>query len=102
MSTSRCGAGRRSPESRQCCSPMGGASMRWPNNETGRASMRDRRPKPTRLKLLTGNPGKRPLKEDEPRPEPAVPECPPELSPLARQEWDRLTGELDALRMLTN
>ena len=31
--------------------------------------MRGRRPKPTRLKMLTGNPGKRPLNDDEPRPE---------------------------------
>ena len=64
--------------------------------------MRGRRPKPTRLKLLTGNPGKRPMNQDEPRPEPNIPECPPELSPLARKEWDRLAGELSALRMLTN
>jgi P27 family predicted phage terminase small subunit len=64
--------------------------------------MRGRRPKPTRLKLLTGNPGKRPMNHDEPRPEAAIPECPPELSPLARKEWDRLVGELSSLRMLTN
>src|SRR5438552_14304431 len=64
--------------------------------------MRGRRPKPTRLKMLTGNPGKRPLNADEPRPEANVPECPPELGPLAKQEWDRLVGELAALRLLTN
>jgi P27 family predicted phage terminase small subunit len=64
--------------------------------------MRGRRPKPTRLKLLTGNPGKRPLNDSEPKPEPAAPECPPELGPVARAEWDRLVGELTALRMLTN
>jgi P27 family predicted phage terminase small subunit len=63
--------------------------------------MRGRRPKPTRLKLLTGNPGKRPMNRNEPRPEEAIPECPPELSPLARKEWDRLVGELSSLRMLT-
>jgi P27 family predicted phage terminase small subunit len=64
--------------------------------------MRGRRPKPTRLKLLTGNPGKRPMNENEPKPELTIPECPTELSPLARKEWDRLVGELTALRMLTN
>jgi P27 family predicted phage terminase small subunit len=64
--------------------------------------MRGRRPKPTRLKVLTGNPGKRPLNEDEPHPEPAVPECPPELGEAARREWDRLVHELAALRLLTN
>jgi len=64
--------------------------------------MRGRRPTPTRLKMLTGNPGKRPLNQDEPRPEANIPECPPELGPVARAEWDRLVGELAALRLLTN
>ena len=64
--------------------------------------MRGRKPTPTRLKVLTGNPGKRPLNRDEPRPEPALPDCPPELSPAAQAEWHRLAGELAALRVLTN
>jgi P27 family predicted phage terminase small subunit len=64
--------------------------------------MRGRRPKPTRLKVLTGNPGKRPLNMNEPRPESAVPECPVELGPVARREWDRLAIELSSLRILTN
>ncbi len=50
--------------------------------------MRGRRPKPSRIKALTGNPGKRPLNSHEPQP--AVPECPSELSLAARQEWARL------------
>jgi P27 family predicted phage terminase small subunit len=54
------------------------------------------------MKVLTGNPGKRPLNHGEPRPEPAIPECPPELGQVARLEWDRLSGELGALRLLTN
>jgi len=64
--------------------------------------MRGRRPKPTRLKLLSGNPGKRPLNKHEPRPDPAVPDCPTELGPVARQEWDRLAGELEKLKILTS
>jgi P27 family predicted phage terminase small subunit len=52
--------------------------------------------------MLTGNPGKRPLNGNEPRPAAAVPECPEELGPLARTEWNRLVGELSALRLLTN
>jgi P27 family predicted phage terminase small subunit len=64
--------------------------------------MRGRKPKPTRLKILTGNPGKRPLNLNEPRPQPAVPECPPELSPAAQREWQRLVGELASLNVLTN
>jgi P27 family predicted phage terminase small subunit len=49
-----------------------------------------------------GNPGKRPLNENEPRPEPEIPECPPELGPVAQKEWHRLVGELASLRILTN
>jgi P27 family predicted phage terminase small subunit len=64
--------------------------------------MRGRRPKPTRLKVLTGNPGKRPLNNGEPRPEVAIPDCPAELGETARREWNRLVGELAALKLLTN
>jgi hypothetical protein len=46
--------------------------------------MRGRRPKPTPVKVLTGNPGKRPLNKNEPRPDVLIPECPPELGPVAR------------------
>src|SRR4051794_32040209 len=63
--------------------------------------MRGRPPKPSRIKALTGNPGKRPLNAHEPRPAPAVPECPPELSALARQEWVRLSAELSKLNLIT-
>jgi P27 family predicted phage terminase small subunit len=54
------------------------------------------------VKVLTGNPGKRPLNLDEPRPEPTAPECPAELGPVAQREWNRLVGELTKLRLLTN
>ena len=64
--------------------------------------MRGRRPKPTRLKVLTGNPGKRPLNMNEPRPDAVIPDCPPELGPVAQREWSRLVGELTALKLLTN
>jgi phage terminase small subunit len=64
--------------------------------------MRGRRPKPSRIKALTGNPGKRPLNAQEPRPEPALPECPPELSPASRREWERLSAELSKLNLVTN
>ena len=64
--------------------------------------MRGRKPTPTRLKVLTGNPGKRTLNEHELDPEPAIPDCPPELGAVAKQEWGRLAGELGKLRILTN
>jgi P27 family predicted phage terminase small subunit len=64
--------------------------------------MRGRRPKPTRVKVLTGNPGKRPLNQLEPRPEPAIPDCPPQLGDVAQREWNRLVHELAPLRLMTN
>jgi P27 family predicted phage terminase small subunit len=64
--------------------------------------MRGRKPVPTHLKAITGNAGKRPLNAEEPRPELNVPECPIQLGPIARGEWDRLSKELVTLRLLTN
>jgi P27 family predicted phage terminase small subunit len=64
--------------------------------------MRGRRPKPSRIKALTGNPGKRPINVHEPRPVPALPDCPPELSPAGRQEWARLSAELSKLNLITH
>ena len=51
---------------------------------------------------MTGNPGKRPLNIREPRPEQALPDCPPELSPTAQREWARLIAELAKLGLITN
>lgn len=50
--------------------------------------MRGRKPKPTFLKLITGNPGKRELNLDEPVPAGALLEAPATLSPRAREIWD--------------
>jgi len=48
---------------------------------------------PTRLKLLAGNPGKRPVGEPEPEPASRLPEPPEHLSDEAKREWLRV-GEL--------
>jgi P27 family predicted phage terminase small subunit len=64
--------------------------------------MRGRRPKPTQVEVLTGNPGKRPLNTEEPKPETAIPDCPVELGPGARAEWDRLSSQLGKLKLLTD
>lgn len=53
------------------------------------------------MKVLTGNPGKRPMNKYEPKPEPIIPECPTELGPVARREWNRLASELVKLKLLT-
>ena len=62
--------------------------------------MRGRKPKPTRLKLLDGNPGKRPIGR-EPQPPQSQPSCPAHLSPSAKAEWKRLAKSLNKVGMLT-
>jgi len=59
-------------------------------------------PQPTNLRILRGNPGKRPIKP-EPQPErPAEPpEAPAFLVDYARDEWCRVVGELHRLKLLT-
>jgi P27 family predicted phage terminase small subunit len=52
------------------------------------------RPKPTHLKLITGNPGRRPLPVGEARLAAALPSAPPHLSPDAVTEWERVAQEL--------
>jgi P27 family predicted phage terminase small subunit len=63
--------------------------------------MRGRKPKPTPLKILTGNPGKRPLNGQEPLPKRGRPVCPAFLSAGAKSQWRRLVPELDRLGLLT-
>src|SRR3954453_8502352 len=63
--------------------------------------MRGRKPNPTHLKLLHGNPSKRALNAPEPKPERRAPTCPSHLCPSAKAEWKRLAAQLTALRILT-
>ncbi|MBI1291334.1 phage terminase small subunit P27 family [bacterium] len=63
--------------------------------------MRGRKPKPTVLKLIEGNPGKRRINGREPRPPASVPTCPAHLSPTAKTEWKRLARMLNETGLLT-
>lgn len=63
--------------------------------------MRGRKPTPTNLKLIRGNPGKRPMRMDEFRPERAIPRCPTHLKGESRKEWKRITEELDKYGMIS-
>jgi P27 family predicted phage terminase small subunit len=58
-----------------------------------------RKPKPTALKMLEGNPGKRKLNRNEPKFS-GAPTCPTWLNKSAKKEWKRVTAELRALDML--
>ena len=57
--------------------------------------------KPTAVKVLEGNPGKRPLNMYEPVPEKKAPECPSWLNDEAKEEWDRLADKMVNLGTLT-
>lgn len=60
------------------------------------------RPKtPTSLKVLNGNPGKRPLNKNEPKPKPKIPACPNWLNEDAKKAWKQLAPELKKLGLLT-
>ena len=63
--------------------------------------MKGRRPTPTNLKVLHGNPGKRPLNTHEPKPPPAAPAMPHTMSSEAEREWRRVVPVLDRLGLLT-
>lgn len=63
--------------------------------------MRGRKPKPTRLKLIEGNPGRRPINGNEPRPPSEKPTCPAHLSSTAKAEWKRLAESLNRIGLLT-
>jgi P27 family predicted phage terminase small subunit len=64
--------------------------------------MRGRKPVPTALKLLRGNPGKRGVNRLEPKPARLKPDCPPELVDKdARGEWIRSIQPAIVLNQIT-
>lgn len=67
----------------------------------GIKGVQGRKPKPTALKLLAGNPGKRAINKDEPKLRPAIPSCPRELSLRVKREWRKLAVQLYEAGVLT-
>ena len=65
--------------------------------------MRGRPPKPTSLKLVTGNPGKRPVNKQEPDPDYLTNLAAPDwLPPAAALVWDEVIPHLRAAKLVTN
>ena len=64
-------------------------------------AQRGRKPKPTAIKVLEGNPGKRELNLYEPKPNKKMPKCPDWLDDEAKEEWKRLAKNLNELGLLT-
>lgn len=60
-----------------------------------------RRPKPTAIRRLEGNRGKRAWNHDEPEPPDGIPRCPKHLAPVARTEWRRVARALYSMGVLT-
>lgn len=61
------------------------------------------RPVPTKIKLLTGNPGRYPINKNEPEPLRGIPAMPKWLSefPVAVEEWERESTILHGMGILT-
>ena len=57
-------------------------------------------PKPTAIKIATGNPGKRPLNRHEPKPG-GIAVCPRHLPKIAKREFRRVNRELKVLGLST-
>ena len=60
-----------------------------------------KRNKPTQLKIIEGNPGKRPLPDDEPKPRPTMPECPDGLDDGAKEVWSQYAPIIHRMGLLT-
>lgn len=64
--------------------------------------MRGRKPTPTALKMVRGNPGGRPLNKNEPMPPPAEIDVAPDwLSPDAATHWPLVAKQLHGAGLLT-
>ena len=64
-------------------------------------AQKGRKPKPTALKQLEGNPGRRPLNSNEPKPCKKAPRCPLWLEVEAKKEWKRMVKILEHMGLLT-
>ena len=57
--------------------------------------------KPTQLKVIEGNRGKRELPKDEPKPQPTAPPTPKDIDTAAKKTWNRLAPIAERLGLLT-
>jgi P27 family predicted phage terminase small subunit len=64
-------------------------------------AMAEQKTTPAGLKEIARSEHKRLSRTNEPTP-PRILECPPELGPAARQEWDRIVGELMSKGVLSS
>ena len=58
-------------------------------------------PKPTALRIVEGNPGKRAINKQEPKPPPGIPKCPSHIPSVAKSLWRELAPLLANMGVLT-
>ncbi|EAA7555987.1 phage terminase small subunit P27 family [Salmonella enterica subsp. diarizonae] len=63
--------------------------------------MAGRRPKPSQLKVVAGNPGKRKINDKEPAPAHEIPSPPSHLTDWGKVAWGKLTVLLDGMGVMT-
>jgi|SRR3990172_8314970 len=63
--------------------------------------MRGRKPIPTHLKVIAGNPGKRSINTAEPEPRKKTPGCPKHLNGAAKAEWRSVSRKLARYGLLS-
>ena len=66
------------------------------------AQARGQKPKPRRLKIVEGNPGKRALNKNEPMPDVEKPVAPDVLSDAASVHWGTVVQQLYDAKIMTN
>ena len=64
--------------------------------------MRGRKPVPTALKLIRGNPGHRKINKDEPVPDTVAPEMPAFFGEFEAEAWNYLVSELGKMGILAS
>lgn len=60
-----------------------------------------RKAKPSALRAIEGNVGRRPVNKNEFRPVAEMPDCPKHLKGEAKKEWNRIAAELGAYQMIS-
>lgn len=63
--------------------------------------MRGRKKKPATLTVLQGNPGKRPVNANEPKPGKRAPSCPSHLDTQAKRIWNKVCKQLLPLGLIS-
>lgn len=63
--------------------------------------MRGRKPTPTHLRIVKGNPGKRAINTHEPKPRRERPSPPAHMSDKGKETWGYVSGLLDRMGILT-